>query len=56
MSRNVRYALTSSSWKTARYAWVVLMVAWPSSRAAMWTGRPPVTASVANILRKSCGV
>jgi hypothetical protein len=26
------------------------MLRWPSSLAAMWTGRPPVTASVVNSL------
>jgi hypothetical protein len=56
LSRNVRYLRTRSSSKIAMYACVVLMLAWPSRRATMWTGSPPTTASVANMRRKSCAV
>src|SRR5260370_22780834 len=38
------------------YPWVVLRSRWPSSRAAMWMGRPLLTVSVEKTRRKSCGV
>ncbi|MCX4853927.1 hypothetical protein OG426_53470 [Streptomyces canus] len=54
--RKARQERIKSSWNTARYTSVVVVLVWPSKRAAIWTGSPPATASVAMIVRKSCGV